>query len=66
MICNSERETHGVDPADGRILWSAPGGGKAKPVVAHEYGGDFLLNLADNWEANPPAGPPTPAGSSGR
>ena len=47
VICNSERETHGVDPADGRILWSVPGGGKSTPVVVQEYGGDFLLNMAD-------------------
>jgi outer membrane protein assembly factor BamB len=48
VICNSARETHGVDPADGRILWSVPGGGKSTPVVAQEYGGDFLLNMSDN------------------
>ena len=47
VICNSDQETHGVDPADGRILWSVPGGGKSTPVVAQEYGGDFLLNMAD-------------------
>ena len=48
VICNSDRETHGVDPADGKILWSVPGGGKSTPVVAQEYGGDFLLNMSDN------------------
>jgi outer membrane protein assembly factor BamB len=48
VICNSARETHGVDPADGKILWSVPGGGKSTPVVAQEYGGDFLINMADN------------------
>jgi outer membrane protein assembly factor BamB len=48
VICNGERETHGVDPADGRILWSVPGGGKSTPVVAQEYGGDFLLNMSEN------------------
>ena len=48
VICNSDRETHGVDPADGRILWSVPGGGKSTPVVAQEYGGDFLVNMSDN------------------
>ena len=49
VICNSEsaRRT-AVDPADGRILWSVPGGGKSTPVVAQEYGGDFLLNMAEN------------------
>ena len=48
VICNSDKETHIVDPADGRILWSVPGGGKSTPVVAQEYGGDFLVNLSDN------------------
>ena len=48
VICNTDKETHGVDPADGRILWSVPGGGKSTPVVAQEYGGDFLLNMSDN------------------
>jgi outer membrane protein assembly factor BamB len=48
VICNSARETHGVDPADGRILWSVPGGGKSTPVVAQEYGGDFLVNMAEH------------------
>jgi outer membrane protein assembly factor BamB len=48
VICNSARETHGVDPADGRVLWSVPGGGKSTPVVAQEYGGDFLITLSDN------------------
>lgn len=47
VICNSDHQTHGVDPADGRILWSIPGGGKSTPVVAQEYGGDFLLNMSD-------------------
>ncbi len=48
VICNTERETHGVDAADGHILWSVPGGGKSTPVVAQEYGGDFLVNMSDN------------------
>jgi outer membrane protein assembly factor BamB len=48
VICNSARETHCVDAADGRIVWSVPGGGKSTPVVAQEYGGDFLVNMADN------------------
>ena len=48
VICNSARETHCVDAADGRILWSVPGGGKSTPVVAQEYGGDFLVNMSDN------------------
>jgi outer membrane protein assembly factor BamB len=48
VICNSEKETHGVDPDDGKILWSVPGGGKSTPVVTQEYGGDFLLNMSDN------------------
>jgi outer membrane protein assembly factor BamB len=47
VICNSEKETHAVDPADGKIVWSVPGGGKSTPVVAQEYGGDFLLNMSD-------------------
>ena len=48
VICNSTRETHCVDATDGRIVWSVPGGGKSTPVVAQEYGGDFLVNLSDN------------------
>lgn len=48
VICNSAKETHCVDAADGRIVWSVPGGGKSTPVVALEYGGDFLVNLSDN------------------
>jgi outer membrane protein assembly factor BamB len=47
VICNSARETHCVDPADGKVLWSVPGGGKSTPVVAQEYGGDFLVNMSD-------------------
>ena len=47
VICNSARETHCVDPADGKVLWSVPGGGKSTPVVAQEYGGDFLINMSD-------------------
>jgi outer membrane protein assembly factor BamB len=47
VICNSARETHCVDPADGRVLWSVPGGGKSTPVVAQEYGGDFLINMSE-------------------
>jgi len=48
VICNSARQTHCVDATDGRILWSVPGGGKSTPVVAQEYGGDFLVILSDN------------------
>jgi len=48
VICNGNRETHCVDATDGRIIWSVPGGGKSTPVVAQEYGGDFLVNLSDN------------------
>jgi outer membrane protein assembly factor BamB len=48
VICNTARETHGVDPTNGRILWSVPGGGKSTPVVVREYGGDFLVNMADS------------------
>ncbi|HEV3343559.1 MAG TPA: PQQ-binding-like beta-propeller repeat protein, partial [Pirellulales bacterium] len=48
VICNGAKETHCVDAADGRIVWSVPGGGKSTPVVAQEYGGDFLVNLSDN------------------
>jgi outer membrane protein assembly factor BamB len=47
VICNSEKETHGVDPADGKVVWSVAGGGKSTPVVAQEYGGDFLVNMSD-------------------
>jgi outer membrane protein assembly factor BamB len=47
VICNTARETHCVDPADGKIVWSVPGGGKSTPVVAQEYGGDFLVNMSD-------------------
>jgi outer membrane protein assembly factor BamB len=47
VICNTARETHCVDPADGTVLWSVPGGGKSTPVVAREYGGDFLVNMSD-------------------
>jgi outer membrane protein assembly factor BamB len=48
VICSTKGETHGVDPADGKVLWSVPGGGKSTPVVAQEYGGDFLLTMSDN------------------
>jgi outer membrane protein assembly factor BamB len=48
VVCNGAKETHCVDVADGRIVWSVPGGGKSTPVVAREYGGDFLVNLSDN------------------
>lgn len=48
VLCNSAKETHCVDAADGRIVWSVPGGGKSTPVVAQEYGGEFLVNLSDN------------------
>jgi len=48
VICNTVKETHCVDAADGRILWSVPGGGKSTPVVALEYGGDFLVNMSEN------------------
>lgn len=48
VICSNDRETYCVDPADGKILWSVPGGGKSTPVVAQEYGGDFLLTMSEN------------------
>src|SRR5262249_51086578 len=48
VLCNSARQTHCVDATDGRIRWSVPGGGKSTPVVAREYGGDFLVNMSDN------------------
>ena len=48
VICNSHGESHCVDPADGKILWSVPGGDKSTPVVAQEYGGDFLLTMSEN------------------
>lgn len=47
LVCNTDKETHGVDPADGTILWSVPGGGKSTPVVSQEYGGDFLVTMSD-------------------
>jgi outer membrane protein assembly factor BamB len=47
VVCNTARETHCVDPADGKVLWSVPGGGKSTPVVAQEYGGEFLVNMSD-------------------
>jgi outer membrane protein assembly factor BamB len=48
VICSTERETHAVDPTDGTIVWSVPGGGKSTPVVAREYGGDFLITMSSN------------------
>ncbi len=48
VLCNTEKETHCVDATDGRIMWSVAGGGKSTPVVAEEYGGDFLVNMSDN------------------
>jgi outer membrane protein assembly factor BamB len=51
VICNAARETHCVDPTDGKVLWSVPGGGKSTPVVAQEYGGDFLINMSDGRRA---------------
>jgi outer membrane protein assembly factor BamB len=48
VICNGSQETNVIDPSDGRIIWSVPGGGKSTPVVAQEYGGDFLLTLSEN------------------
>ncbi len=48
VFCNSPRETHCVDAADGRVLWSVPGGGQSTPVVAQEYGGDYLVNLSES------------------
>jgi outer membrane protein assembly factor BamB len=47
VICNTARETHGVVPATGKVLWTVPGGGKSTPVVVQEYGGNFLVNLSD-------------------
>lgn len=46
LICNSLRQTHGVDPSTGEILWTVPGGGMSTPVVAVEYGGDFLVTMS--------------------
>jgi outer membrane protein assembly factor BamB len=48
VICNGPKETFCVDVADGRVVWSVPGGGKSTPVVAQEYGGDFLVTLSEN------------------
>lgn len=48
VICNTAQQTHCVDPTDGRIVWSVDGGGKSTPVVAQEYGGDFLINMSDS------------------
>lgn len=47
VICNTSQETHCVDPTSGQIVWSVPGGGKSTPVVAQEYGGEFLVNMSD-------------------
>jgi outer membrane protein assembly factor BamB len=46
VLANGRLETFCVDPSSGQILWSVPGGGLSTPVVAEEYGGDFLVNLA--------------------
>ena len=51
VICNTDRETHCVNAADGHIMWSVPGGGKSTPVVSEEYGGDFLVNMSENRKA---------------
>jgi outer membrane protein assembly factor BamB len=48
VICSNAKETLCVDPVDGRALWSVPGGGKSTPVVAQEYGGDFLVMMTEN------------------
>ena len=48
VICNTNQETHCVDPERGDIVWSVDGGGKSTPVVAQEYGGDFLINMSDS------------------
>lgn len=48
ILCNTNLETHCVDPTSGEIVWSVPGGGKSTPVVAQEYGGDFLVNMSDS------------------
>jgi outer membrane protein assembly factor BamB len=48
VICNTNLETHCVDPTNGKLIWSIEGGGKSTPVVAQEYGGDFLINMSDS------------------
>lgn len=48
VICNTNQETFCVDPARGDIVWSVDGGGKSTPVVAQEYGGDFLIVMSDS------------------
>jgi outer membrane protein assembly factor BamB len=62
VICNTARDTICVDAADGRVLWSVPGGGKSTPVVAQEYGGDFLVNMSDGRRAGLSAYRLTPQG----
>jgi outer membrane protein assembly factor BamB len=47
VVCNTNQETHCVDPANGQIVWSVPGGGRSTPVVVQEYGGEFLVNMSD-------------------
>ena len=46
LICNERIETSCVDASDGTTLWTIPGGGLSTPVVAYEYGGDFLAVLS--------------------
>jgi outer membrane protein assembly factor BamB len=62
VVCNSRFETHCVDPSRGEIVWSVPGGGKSTPVVAQEYGGDFLVNMSDGRKNGLSAYRLTPAG----
>jgi outer membrane protein assembly factor BamB len=62
LICNTKEETHGVDPARGDLLWSVPGGGKSTPVVAQEYGGDFLVNMSESRKSGLSAYRLTPDG----
>ncbi|MEX2119043.1 MAG: PQQ-binding-like beta-propeller repeat protein [Pirellulales bacterium] len=46
VLCNTQRQTLCVDPASGQIVWQVAGGGRSTPVVAQEYGGDFLVNMS--------------------
>lgn len=46
VVCNGRLKTYCVDPSTGKIVWQVPGGGKSSPLVAHEYGGDFLVNTS--------------------
>lgn len=62
VVCNTRLQTHIVDPANGEVRWSVPGGGKSTPVVAQEYGGDFLVNMSGSRKSGLSAYRLTPDG----